>query len=113
MEIGERVILEGYVRQKYVGAGYEVDHYRQDRVDALDRIFLILDGQAALANPNHHGALHNAIHAASTGHVETDYFEARCHKKGTLHLRFRRLDLLAKLNKIAGGKTLRVSGVAA
>lgn len=41
------------------------------------------------------------------GPGETDLFAFRCCANGNLHLRFRRLDLLARFNQIAGGRRLR------
>jgi Domain of unknown function (DUF4942) len=35
------------------------------------------------------------------------YFKFKAHRNGTLHLTFKRPDLVAKLNAIAGGKSLR------
>lgn len=111
MEIGKRVILTWMV--ELGSRGFRVRYGRsEDQVDALDRVFLILDGQGALAKVDHHGDLWKAIYESPSGHVKTKYFEARCHKNGTMHLHFLRPDLLAKLNKIAGGKTLRVAEVA-
>src|SRR5436190_20361060 len=38
---------------------------------------------------------------------ETDYFKFRCFRNRNLHQEFKRLDLVAKLNAIAGGMRLR------
>jgi hypothetical protein len=38
---------------------------------------------------------------------ETEYFAFRCFRNHNLHLRFKRPDLVAKINQIAGGNALR------
>lgn len=40
---------------------------------------------------------------------ETEMFAFRCFRNGNLHLRFKRLDLLKRLNEIAGGQNFRSS----
>ena|SRR5439155_23407886 len=57
---------------------------------------------------NHQNApwtLIDAIEAAKDG--ETDYFRFKCFRNRNLHLEFKRLDLVAKLNAVAGGMRLR------
>lgn len=98
-EIGERVCLNGYVEMKW-GGGFRLSYYsdRTQRVRCLDNVMHLLDGKGTV--PNHAGPLVSALNSPeNTGRVETDYFEARCFKKGSLHLRFKRLDLLAELNR--------------
>jgi len=38
---------------------------------------------------------------------ETEYFKCKWYMKGTLHLEFKRMDLVEKLNKMVGGNRLR------
>jgi hypothetical protein len=38
---------------------------------------------------------------------ETKYFKVKWFKKGTLHIEFKRLDLLSELNRIGGGNRLK------
>ena len=49
----------------------------------------------------------DAIEAAKDGTGETEYLRFRCFRNRNLHLEFKRLDLVAKLNAIAGGMRLR------
>ena len=55
----------------------------------------------------HRGPLIDAIEAAKDGTGETEYFRFRCFRNRNLHLEFKRLDLVAKLNAVAGGMRLR------
>lgn len=41
------------------------------------------------------------------GADETAYFRFRCFKNGNLHIEFKRLDLVARLNQVAGGARLK------
>lgn len=107
-EIGPKVIL-GYV----VEAGcYGKLHVRyggaQQHLSALESVFRALDGQG-YRTAAHYSDLETAINASEDGTAETAYFEARAFKNGNLHLIFRRLDLLAQFNRIAGGQRLKAA----
>jgi len=49
----------------------------------------------------------DAIEAAKDGTGETEYLRFRCFRNRNLHLEFKRLDLVAKLNAISAGMRLR------
>jgi hypothetical protein len=68
-------------------------------------VFHALDGNGTIKT--HRGPLIDAIEAAKDGTGETDYFRFRCFRNRNLHLEFKRLDLVAKLNTVAGGMRLR------
>ena len=102
-ELGTRVVLSYMVSPAWVGGGFRVDHDREQRLLALDNVFSALDGQGLKAQ----SALSAAIGASKSGEGETEYFAFRACKNRNLHLRFKRLDLLKRLNEIAGGKRLR------
>lgn len=102
-ELGERVILSWMVSPAWTGGGFRVDHDRQQRLVALDNVFSALDGQGLKTQSD----LAQAIEASRTGEGESRYFAFKCCKNRNMHLRFKRLDLLKRLNEIAGGKRLR------
>ena len=53
------------------------------------------------------GDLLTAIRTADvTGKGESKYFKFACFKNGNIHLRFKRLDLLALFNQVAAGQNL-------
>jgi hypothetical protein len=83
-------------------------HRENEEVLALERVFKALDGRGEVAR-SWKSDLSMAVEALPKGekHGETDYFKFSCHKNGNLHLTFKRLDLLDKLNKIGGGQRLR------
>ncbi len=105
-EVGEKVILERYIEPKWTRGGFTVNHYYEQNLIAIERVFQALDGQG-VAMKHHYSQLSTAIKACEGGRGETEYFAFRCYKKGTLHLRFKRLDLLQRLNEIAGGANLK------
>lgn len=108
--IGPRVILSSYVEANWVGPGFSVDHDYRQHLTAIENVMQLLDGQG-FANKTHSSELEAAIKASAGGTGETRYFEFRCFKKGTLHLRFKRLDLVKRLNMVAGGMNLRPGDV--
>ena len=106
MEVGERVILGYTVERAYSGKGFKVHYHRSQHVTALENVFNALDGQGEISKA-YQSALETAIAAIPDGTGETPLFEFRACKNGNLHLRFKRLDLLARFNQVAGGTRLR------
>ena len=82
-----------------------MDHYREQNIRAIDNVFHALDGNGTIKS--HRGPLIDAIEASKDGTGETEYFRFRCFRNRNLHLEFKRLDLVAKLNAVAGGMRLR------
>ena len=108
-EIGPKVVLDHIVERHFQSATPSVHYSVREKLIALERVFQALDGQG-MVHKHHQSELETALRAAPFGErVETRYFAARAYRKGTLHIEFRRLDLLKKLNQIAGGKRLRGS----
>lgn len=106
-ELKDKLILEYCVEkwsQHYHPGGYREAHLRQ-----LDNVFHALDGKGL--PKGHYGPLCEAIHKTevrSDGRGETQYFRFRCFKNQNLHIVFKRMDLVAKLNAVAGGMRLKV-----
>lgn len=104
-KLNKRIIRPYMVTPRF-GGGYHLTYSDQSQhVTALDNIFHVLDGKKAL--DGYRGPLADAINASGrSGTGETEYFWFKCHKNGNLHLTFKRLDLLAHFNKIAGRNRL-------
>ncbi len=107
-EIGERVVLNyiishdkwGFTSLNYYGA--------KQKLINMDNVFHLLDGKPVVTYPDDIvTCMKEAILPPRKWEAETEYFGLRWHKKGTLHVRFKRMDLVAKLNKIAGGNRLK------
>lgn len=107
-EVGERVVLTGALDTWWIslkGAPH-VSSYRIDYVRALENVFSALDGKGQISK-TYYGELGDAIAAATSGKGQTTYFEFKWFKNGNLHLKMRRMDLVDKFNKIAGGQRLK------
>jgi hypothetical protein len=112
-QVGRKVILAHMVeldplRGLRGRGGFWRLHWQLDQeMTALENVFTLLDG----GNPrikNHKSDLHTAIvEAGEDGRGETKFFRFRCFKNQNLHLEFKDLELVARLNRVAGGKRLR------
>jgi hypothetical protein len=102
--VGPKVIVRGWVGPWYRGhKDIRVNYHYSDHFVALENVFLSLDGRGSISK-NYRTELEEAIGKAPVG--ETTYFRYRAHLNGTLHLCFKRMDLVEKFNRIAGGKRL-------
>jgi hypothetical protein len=105
--IGKRVVREFMVELSYMG-GFHV-RYRGEaaqRLRTLENLFRALDGKGSTGT-GYQSDLQTAIEREKSGMGQTEYFKFRACKKGTLHIEFLREDLLAELNRRAGGMNLR------
>jgi uncharacterized protein DUF4942 len=106
-EIGRKVILSWVVEKGWNRGKYKVNYHREKYIVALQNVFQMLDGKGPVKE--YYGELYGAITDSPDGTGETEYFKFRGYQNGNLHLEFRRLDLLARLNAIAGGNRLKTS----
>jgi hypothetical protein len=102
--VGPRVILHAFYDDKWVTRP-SLDYRLRQNWHNLDNVFHLLDGKGPVP---HTSPLVAAIEACQTfGQVvTTEYFQARIYAKGTAHVTFRRPDLVAQLNAVAGGARL-------
>lgn len=105
-ELGRRII-KGWMVEWGYGPHWHVAYRAQQNLTALDNVFSMLDGKGVIKS--HIGPLADAINACPKviGTGQTDYFVFKCCKNGNLHIEFRRMDLVAKINQIAGGMALK------
>ena len=103
-KVDKKVILE-----RVFGIYSWID--REDLLADMDKVFHFLDGQGFPAYP---GDFLTAVRKAAKDKAaafETVYFECRAyHKTGTLHVQFKRLDLLSKFNEIGAGESNALGG---
>jgi hypothetical protein len=99
-KIGDRVIITGLL----TGSGLHryVSHYRDDTLADVDRCFHVLDGKPA---PDYQSGILAAIRTAlaqrdGTTEASSDYIHAKWFGNGNAHLRFTRLDLVQRANKL-------------
>jgi len=105
-EIGKKVIIRWAVERKYGSDGFHISYHYEQNLRGVDNVFHRLDGKGLI--PTYGGPLCDAISkAGKDSKGETDYFRFRCFANRNLHLEFKRMDLVAKLNAIAGGNRLK------
>ena len=115
--IGKKVVVENVLEKAGVYYKWrprlDVPHSAhttspRQMLRSLESVFRSLDGKG-YALPNSGSELEKAIESADPDNAkfETEYFAGKSCRNGNLHLEFRRPDLVAKLNAIAGGKNLR------
>lgn len=107
--LGNKVIIGYAVERGYSSRAdrpWRVSYHKEANFTALDNVFHLLDGKGVVKS--HHGPLFDAIAAApSTGRCETEYFRVWMFSNKNMHLQFRREDLLARFNQVAGGMRLK------
>lgn len=108
-EVGRRVIIEYGVELGFHGR-FTLNYHRDQFFTALDNVLHALDGKGVPKTPR--PALYAALRDSEGGRGETPYYRFKAFRKGTLHLEFTRMDLIKRLNEIAGGKRLRGSEAA-
>lgn len=82
-----------------------VSYHHEKYFRALDNVFHLLDGKGVAKHP---GNLVTAISTAGqAGKCETPYFSCKWFKNGNIHIQFLRMDLVERLNVMAGGDKLR------
>ena len=102
-DIGKKVILTNYVDRWY-GGKFRVSYYYEKNVNSIDIAFHNLANDGVIKG--YRTPLLAAINAAEDGIGETKYYKFKCYLNGNLHLEFKRMDLVKKLNAIAGGNAL-------
>lgn len=103
--LDEKLIKGWVVERGFHRCTWDVRYDYRCHVTALDSVMHMLDG--AGISESYDGDLLTAIRAADiTGKGESKYFKFACFKNGNIHLRFKRLDLLALFNQVAAGQNL-------
>jgi hypothetical protein len=107
MEIGPKAIV-GYMVELGFTGRFRVAYggHASQRLTALENVFSALAGRGSISK-GYQSLIEAAINDSPKGTGETDLFRFRACKNGNLHIEFKRLDLLAKFNQMAGGKRLR------
>lgn len=107
-EIGKQIILASMIHEYQ--AGFNVNSRDEQTLVSLDLVFANLDGFNV--PEGYRSPLVDAIQTTwkqeeERKTAETDYFKTKLYKNGNIHLEFKRLDLLAKFNAVAGGNNLK------
>jgi len=102
--VGKKVILSSnYVDIYPVSGCFRVFYQRENILVEIDKAFHLLDGKGVPGG--YKSPLVDAINTVGRdGKGETEYFKFVCYMNGNLHITFKRPDLVAKLNLVAGNK---------
>jgi hypothetical protein len=105
-EVGRKVILDWMIDSHWNSKPHPA-HRAEQNLRNLDNVFSLLDGKGAIQSWG--GPIYDAIKSMEKyGEIkETEYFRLKACKNGHLHVEFKRMDLVRKLNEIAGGNRLR------
>jgi hypothetical protein len=104
-KLGEKIIITSALEYGYGHTpSFRVNYWHEPKIIQVDRVMFLLDG--AGIPDGYKSPLVDAINttpylSGKTG--ETDYFLFRCFYNGNIHLTFKRLDLVERLNAAAGG----------
>lgn len=100
--VGRRAIMTYSVERGYGANPFRPNYRNEQRLIALDGVFHLLAGRGVMRE--NRGPLVQAITASPNGKGETEFFRFKCFKNGNLHLEFRDLELVKKLNGMAVGE---------
>lgn len=103
-EMGKKVFLNNYFDTTFNMC--RIHYHREKDMAALDKLFHLLDGKPAPQYPCGVVTIINEATRNKKWEVETEYFKLQWYKKGSLHIEFKRLDLVKEINKRAGGMRL-------
>ena len=111
-ELHDKAIKHSMIESNYSG-GYRVrygyyGHGGDVSLHAMHNAFSLADGKGVSTYPGDSVTLINDVgRDGSVTKAENEYFEFKWFKNGNLHIKFKRMDLVAKINQIAGGGMLK------
>ena len=106
--VGKRVILTSMI-DTFMFQGKRTSpslnyHYDQ-RLRIMDNAFSLMDGKGPIKYPSDSITILKEAINNRQPECETTYFKYRWHMNGTLHISFKRMDLVQRMNEV-GGKGL-------
>ena len=104
--VGPKVILDYVIELGWRGETFSVRYHYGQHLRALDNVFHLLDGAGIAQYPSDLVTAINDAGRRGRQECETRYFQCRWYKKGTLHIEFKRTDLVDELNRRGGGDGL-------
>lgn len=95
-QLGRRAILRYGVSYSY--GSFNLNYGRDAHISVIDNAFHLLDGKGVPQRPHRLDDLIRAAINRKEQRCENDYFKCKWHKTGSLHIEFKRLDLVDELN---------------
>ena len=107
-EVGRKAILE-YIFTVWSGPTWHDVNFEDSNqtLTSLDNVFHLLDGKGVAKYPNDLKTVVKIAHDKKEWACETEYFKCKWFKKGSFHVEFKRMDLVAELNRIASGNRIK------
>ena len=105
--VGPKVVIGWAVERGYGRhGGFQFQYRSEARFNSLANTFSLLDGKGVQKYPSDYltkckEAMHEGAHS-----FENEYFICKFYMNGNMHIQFKRMDLLAELNRIGGGEGL-------
>jgi hypothetical protein len=109
--VGQRVVLWRIfdtVHFKFFKTYRMTDSDAEQRLRTIENLFHALAGKGSTGK-GYRSELQTSIETSKDGLGQTEYFGFRACKNGNLHIQFRREDLLAELNRRAGGMNFKTA----
>lgn len=103
-EIGASVIIPHVVERKYKKKSYTIKYRSINEFRVIANIFRILDGKKP---QTYYGEIYDAIEASENNIAESEYFKIKCYKNNNMHITFKRIDLVKKINSLVGGMAIK------
>lgn len=97
--VNKKVIIPMYAYSQWSGS-FDLDYTCREKLSDIERVFNYLDGGRTPEIPLR-DVLQEATKNRQTKKIETKYFFLTFHKKGTCHLEFRDMNILARFNIFA------------
>jgi len=104
-EIGKKLIK--YCLSPQWGGGMQVNYHYESNIKAMHNAFSLIDGKGIVTPGLDMASQINLAGNNKQTSLEMDYFKLKWYRNGNLHIEFKRLDLLQKLNQYAGENTLK------
>lgn len=109
-EVKKRAILEYMIDAPVYGGKRchpSLSYTRDKYLRIMDNAFSLMDGKGPTKHPGDSYTILREAIGKKQQECETDYFKFKWHLNGTLHVMFKRLDLLQRMNEIGGKGLLR------
>ena len=97
--VNKKVIIPMYAYSQWSGS-FDLDYNCREKLSDIERVFNYLDGGRTPEIPLK-DVLENATKEYKTAKIDTKYFLLTFYKKGTCHLEFKDMNILARFNIFA------------
>ena len=107
-ELAEKIIVSCVVSKKTIGNGVEFyDRHSEQRIHVMDNAFRLLDGKGIARFPGNSVTIIKDAFRDGKMEGDTEYFKMKFFLNGNMHIEFKRMDLVQKINQIAGKNSIK------